>query len=187
MSCIYLSIKHTQLLTRSAEPSKIHPSLCNIFLLQKSELRSGWSSAARIKAQWPVGMSFHVFSAMTIGYQVFWQNELKHLLACELRGHCVDNDVNSFKNPKRDQSGFCSLSYLIECTPCVDGWVLFQSKCYLFSADKYSFYWMKWEESRKKCRAMNADLVVIDSQDEQVWFCNNKPFTIRREQNSTSV
>lgn len=61
-----------------------------------------------------------------------------------------------------------SLSYLIECTPCADGWVLFQSKCYLFSEDKYSYIWTKWEESRKKCRAMNADLVVINSQDEQV-------------------
>lgn len=50
----------------------------------------------------------------------------------------------------------------------MDGWVLFQSKCYLFSEDKYHFYWKKWEESRNICRDMTADLVVIESPEEQV-------------------
>ncbi|TKS82492.1 CD209 antigen-like protein A [Collichthys lucidus] len=55
------------------------------------------------------------------------------------------------------------------CKPCKDGWLLFQSKCYLFSE---AYYRKNWEESRKECKGMNADLVVIESQEEQL-FINN--------------
>ncbi|KAE8289164.1 CD209 antigen-like protein C DC-SIGN-related protein 2 [Larimichthys crocea] len=55
------------------------------------------------------------------------------------------------------------------CKPCKDGWLLFQSKCYLFHEP---YYWKNWEESRKECKGMNADLVVIESQEEQ-HFINN--------------
>ncbi|KAG8009846.1 hypothetical protein GBF38_013898 [Nibea albiflora] len=57
------------------------------------------------------------------------------------------------------------------CKPCMDGWLLFQSKCYLFHESVYS-YWKSWEDSRKECKRMNADLVVIESQEEQE-FINN--------------
>ncbi|XP_068591987.1 C-type lectin domain family 12 member B-like [Cebidichthys violaceus] len=58
------------------------------------------------------------------------------------------------------------------CKPCLDGWVLFQSNCYKFSASEYSSYWRNWEESHDQCKQMMADLVVIESQEEQE-FINN--------------
>lgn len=57
------------------------------------------------------------------------------------------------------------LSCFTVCKPCKDGWLLFQSKCYLFHEP---YYGKNWEESRKECKGMNADLVVIESQEEQV-------------------
>ncbi|XP_074508866.1 low affinity immunoglobulin epsilon Fc receptor-like [Sebastes fasciatus] len=58
------------------------------------------------------------------------------------------------------------------CTPCLDGWVLFQSNCYLFWTSDYYSYWRTWQGSRAQCRDMKADLVVIESQEEQE-FINN--------------
>ncbi|XP_044064185.1 C-type lectin domain family 4 member M-like [Siniperca chuatsi] len=58
------------------------------------------------------------------------------------------------------------------CKPCLDGWVLFQSNCYLFSKSDSKYDWMGWQGSRDKCKKMEADLVVIESQEEQE-FINN--------------
>ncbi|XP_067456850.1 CD209 antigen-like protein A [Thunnus thynnus] len=62
------------------------------------------------------------------------------------------------------------------CKPCLDGWVLFQSHCYLFTADSYYSYWSDWERSRDQCKKMNADLVVIGSQEEQVFINNHTKY-----------
>ncbi|XP_023262968.1 C-type lectin domain family 4 member G-like [Seriola lalandi dorsalis] len=59
------------------------------------------------------------------------------------------------------------------CRPCLDGWVPFQSSCYLFSKDKYSYYWNTWKESQASCKQTVADLVVIDSQEEQEFISNH--------------
>lgn len=53
------------------------------------------------------------------------------------------------------------------CKPCLDNWVKFQSTCYLFSESNYSSNWKTWNESRGDCSKIMADLVVIESQDEQ--------------------
>ncbi|XP_041799191.1 C-type lectin domain family 4 member A-like [Chelmon rostratus] len=58
------------------------------------------------------------------------------------------------------------------CKPCLDGWVLFQLSCYLFVEYQYYYYWKSWEGSRENCRQMKADLVVIESREEQE-FINN--------------
>ncbi|XP_061574519.1 C-type lectin domain family 4 member M-like [Cololabis saira] len=58
------------------------------------------------------------------------------------------------------------------CKPCLDNWVLFQSNCYLFRKQKYSWRWKTWEGSLTSCRETKADLVVIDSRREQE-FINN--------------
>ncbi|XP_070692065.1 C-type lectin domain family 4 member M-like [Pempheris klunzingeri] len=58
------------------------------------------------------------------------------------------------------------------CKPCLDGWVLFQSNCYLFLNFNYYNDWRIWQQSRDRCREMHADLVVIESQEEQE-FINN--------------
>ncbi|KAF7656816.1 hypothetical protein LDENG_00035880 [Lucifuga dentata] len=58
------------------------------------------------------------------------------------------------------------------CKSCLDGWVLFHSKCYLFADSNYYKDWKEWDKSREYCRQMKADLVVIESQDEQE-FINN--------------
>ncbi|KAM3614420.1 uncharacterized protein V6R79_013864 [Siganus canaliculatus] len=58
------------------------------------------------------------------------------------------------------------------CKACLDGWLQFQSKCYLFTEHPFSSQWKTWEESQKKCREINADLVVIDSKEEQEFISN---------------
>ncbi|CAJ1062860.1 CD209 antigen-like protein D isoform X2 [Xyrichtys novacula] len=53
------------------------------------------------------------------------------------------------------------------CKPCRDDWVLFQSSCYLFTKLVHSSDWKRWAESREECQKLNADLVVIESEEEQ--------------------
>lgn len=60
-----------------------------------------------------------------------------------------------------------SCSCLTVCKPCLDGWVLFQSNCYLFSKSNYYPESMGWQGSRDQCKQKMADLVVIESQEEQ--------------------
>ncbi|KAA8593043.1 hypothetical protein FQN60_018498, partial [Etheostoma spectabile] len=48
--------------------------------------------------------------------------------------------------------------------PCPAEWRTFCSSCYLLSAETGS-----WEKGRQDCRDRGADLVVIDSSEEQNW------------------
>ena len=53
-----------------------------------------------------------------------------------------------------------------ECQPCQKGWILHQNKCYLFYNENNP--WKTWEDSRKHCKDIGSDLVVIDTFQEQV-------------------
>uniref|UniRef100_W5LVH9 C-type lectin domain-containing protein n=1 Tax=Lepisosteus oculatus TaxID=7918 RepID=W5LVH9_LEPOC len=53
------------------------------------------------------------------------------------------------------------------CKPCPRRWKLFDSKCYYFSADK-----LNWTDSRTACRKQGADLVIINSRNEQEFITN---------------
>ncbi|XP_044064187.1 C-type lectin domain family 4 member A isoform X2 [Siniperca chuatsi] len=57
-----------------------------------------------------------------------------------------------------------------KCQPCKRNWILFQKKCYLFYNENPP--WKTWEDSQKYCQKTIADLVVIDSLQEQE-FINN--------------
>ncbi|XP_028984013.1 natural killer cells antigen CD94 [Betta splendens] len=59
------------------------------------------------------------------------------------------------------------------CQPCLDQWIQFQSNCYLFSGGTYSSKWKTWEESQNECKTFTANLLVIDSQDEQEFISNH--------------
>uniref|UniRef100_A0A3Q1H672 C-type lectin domain-containing protein n=1 Tax=Anabas testudineus TaxID=64144 RepID=A0A3Q1H672_ANATE len=48
-------------------------------------------------------------------------------------------------------------------TTCPDGWIKLCSSCYFFSTESGS-----WTTGREDCRTRGADLVVIDSAEEQV-------------------
>ncbi|XP_067458696.1 C-type lectin domain family 4 member F-like [Thunnus thynnus] len=58
------------------------------------------------------------------------------------------------------------LTYFTEKT-CSAGWSTFSFTCYLISTKSGS-----WEKGRKDCRARGADLVVIDSYEEQEFLIN---------------
>ncbi|XP_070692206.1 C-type lectin domain family 1 member B-like [Pempheris klunzingeri] len=61
-----------------------------------------------------------------------------------------------------------------KCQPCQTGWILFQEQCYLFYNEKAP--WMTWEESRKYCQNTAADLVVIETLQEQEFISNHTEF-----------
>ncbi|KAK1163317.1 asialoglycoprotein receptor 1-like [Acipenser oxyrinchus oxyrinchus] len=54
------------------------------------------------------------------------------------------------------------------CKACPVNWVEFNGKCYYFSTDK-----MDWNSSRASCVSMGADLVIIESEAEQVQYCKH--------------
>ncbi|KAJ8398411.1 hypothetical protein AAFF_G00426660 [Aldrovandia affinis] len=51
-----------------------------------------------------------------------------------------------------------------ECKPCKNNWTLFNSKCYFLYKGNW---WKSWNDSRKKCIHQGADLVIIESTEEQ--------------------
>lgn len=53
------------------------------------------------------------------------------------------------------------------CRPCEDDWKHFQSHCYWFRETNYFSYWTSWEASQKMCKEKLAELVVIESPEEQ--------------------
>nr|XP_046254658.1 natural killer cells antigen CD94-like isoform X2 [Scatophagus argus] len=61
-----------------------------------------------------------------------------------------------------------------KCQPCRKDWIMFQEKCYLFY-DKEP-RWKQWEESRKFCQSRSADLVVVDTLQEQEFLSNHTEF-----------
>ncbi|KAL7855607.1 hypothetical protein AOLI_G00192110 [Acnodon oligacanthus] len=48
--------------------------------------------------------------------------------------------------------------------PCPAGWTKFMSSCYYMS-----FFGKTWEQSRQDCRMKGADLVIINSREEQIF------------------
>ncbi|XP_061811860.1 oxidized low-density lipoprotein receptor 1 isoform X2 [Nerophis lumbriciformis] len=70
----------------------------------------------------------------------------------------------------------CSEKVLTLCEPCMQGWLLFRSKCYLFLDTPYYQGWKTWKGSVEACREMDADLLGIDSQEEQEFVTNHTTF-----------
>ncbi|KAJ8368971.1 hypothetical protein SKAU_G00089990 [Synaphobranchus kaupii] len=54
------------------------------------------------------------------------------------------------------------------CKPCPQGWEQFCSKCYYFSTERKS-----WIDSHSDCLKRGADLVIIESEEEQVFISNH--------------
>ncbi|KAJ8403579.1 hypothetical protein AAFF_G00349050 [Aldrovandia affinis] len=72
-----------------------------------------------------------------------------------------DYDAVRVKFPFLDQ--YCPLrSQKRVCRPCPEGWELSNSKCYYFSTERKS-----WTASRSDCLKQGADLVIIESEEEQ--------------------
>lgn len=63
---------------------------------------------------------------------------------------------------------------IADCQPCQKGWIHFQEKCYLFYEEEPP--WKTWTESPKYCQKATADLVVIDSLDEQKFISNHSTY-----------
>lgn len=61
-----------------------------------------------------------------------------------------------------------------KCQPCPTGWNMFQGNCYLFYEERPP--WKSWADSRKYCKEQTADLVVIDSLQEQEFISNHTKF-----------
>ncbi|XP_035991379.1 C-type lectin domain family 4 member G isoform X1 [Fundulus heteroclitus] len=61
-----------------------------------------------------------------------------------------------------------------KCKPCLDGWMVFKDRCYLFYFELAP--WKTWEESRQYCQNQKADLVVIDSLEEQEFISNHSSY-----------
>ncbi|XP_064175897.1 CD209 antigen-like [Anguilla rostrata] len=65
------------------------------------------------------------------------------------------------------KSAACSSCTGRVCEPCPQGWEQFSSKCYYFSNEKKN-----WFDSRSDCIKRGADLVIIESEDEQRFITN---------------
>ncbi|XP_061674827.1 oxidized low-density lipoprotein receptor 1 [Syngnathoides biaculeatus] len=68
---------------------------------------------------------------------------------------------------------FCPKRVLSLCKACMDDWLLFGSKCYLFMNSPYFSGWMDWEDSFDDCSKRNAQLLLIESREEQEFITNH--------------
>ncbi|KAG2465938.1 MRC1 protein, partial [Polypterus senegalus] len=55
----------------------------------------------------------------------------------------------------------------LTCYVCPQNWMLFNSKCYLFSSNK-----LTWTDGLDGCKAEGAHLVIIESEEEQTFLLN---------------
>ncbi|KAJ8362333.1 hypothetical protein AAFF_G00379760 [Aldrovandia affinis] len=55
------------------------------------------------------------------------------------------------------------------CRPCPEGWKQSNSKCYYFSTERKS-----WNASRSDCLKQRADLVIIESKEEQDFISKHR-------------
>ncbi|KAJ8395533.1 hypothetical protein AAFF_G00032670 [Aldrovandia affinis] len=78
-----------------------------------------------------------------------------------------DFDAVVVKFPVLDQ--YCPLrSQKRVCRPCPEGWEQRNSKCYYFSTELKN-----WNDSRSDCLKQGADLVIIESKEEQEFITKN--------------
>ncbi|XP_034549006.1 CD209 antigen-like protein E [Notolabrus celidotus] len=100
-----------------------------------------------------------------------------HISACNSSAECSTIRANltehlSVLTEQRDllNTSLAEMTKELQCLKktCPSGWKMFSCSCYLFSTQKKS-----WEESRESCRAEGADLVVIESFEEQEFLTDN--------------
>ncbi|XP_029022727.1 C-type lectin domain family 4 member E-like [Betta splendens] len=95
------------------------------------------------------------------------------LLAAAVIGLCVLTSVNiktknNLQTVKDERDALWTILTAESCTKCEPGWDLNGGRCYYFSSDK-----LTWDQSRSVCKIQGADLVQINSVEEQ-WFLDNK-------------
>uniref|UniRef100_A0A8C6STK0 C-type lectin domain-containing protein n=1 Tax=Neogobius melanostomus TaxID=47308 RepID=A0A8C6STK0_9GOBI len=70
----------------------------------------------------------------------------------------------------------CPSSSVHSLPPCVvqcnAGWALNRRKCYYFSANNFR---LNWTNSRDMCGSLSADLVKMESREEQVLTNDHRP------------
>uniref|UniRef100_A0AAQ4RPR5 C-type lectin domain-containing protein n=1 Tax=Gasterosteus aculeatus aculeatus TaxID=481459 RepID=A0AAQ4RPR5_GASAC len=84
----------------------------------------------------------------------------------EGRHGLIHNSITLLRGNKRScwlHKDLVSSSTERICRKCLDGWRLFENKCYFFSSQT-----LTWSSSRSWCRTQGGDLLVVDSQPEQV-------------------
>ncbi|MED6249016.1 hypothetical protein ATANTOWER_008199 [Ataeniobius toweri] len=67
---------------------------------------------------------------------------------------------------------YCPKANKRTCSPCPDGWLVFQSSCYAVNNAGIP-HRKTWEEARKDCREKSSDLVVVFDESEKS-FVNEK-------------
>ncbi|KAM9685367.1 C-type lectin domain family 4 member G-like [Trichechus inunguis] len=68
------------------------------------------------------------------------------------------------KSDTRDAAGSCSTGQSFSCLPCHLDWKAFQGSCYYFAMDN-----LTWPQANDSYDQESMHLVVINSQEEQLW------------------
>ncbi|KAJ8398911.1 hypothetical protein AAFF_G00418190 [Aldrovandia affinis] len=129
--------------------------------------RSGQSSfLKRLAAVCPWLLCALLLAPAVVLGVLYMRTSLNCSMSCveELRAN------NSILNKEKDQLQRDYNSLIIqnnqlqkrECRHCPEGWQLRNSKCYYISTENKS-----WKDSRSECLKQGADLVIIESKEEQ--------------------
>ncbi|KAF3860985.1 hypothetical protein F7725_001240 [Dissostichus mawsoni] len=98
---------------------------------------------------------------------------LAGLIGLTLHHHDVTEERERLKVSLTEKtSEVFRLQCLMKRTTCPEGWRKFGCSCYLLSTEKAS-----WEQSRHNCTASGADLVIVNSSEEQLFVFDVQSFS----------
>ncbi|XP_055362028.1 CD209 antigen-like [Betta splendens] len=93
----------------------------------------------------------------------------------KLKSVIIDNYQKEIQTLRTESNQLQSNLTALEgtCGKCLPGWTLFNSSCYFFSYFESAAAKKTWTDSRADCVRRGADLVVIDSREEQNFVSGN--------------
>ncbi|XP_072557119.1 uncharacterized protein [Paramormyrops kingsleyae] len=96
-----------------------------------------------------------------------YNNHLEEIYSITAKQKDVfQNNYEALINKSQHLRLFCDTTDMQKpCRPCPQGWEPFNSSCYFISKDQKS-----WKDSRIECLKLGADLVIMESNEEQGFF-----------------
>ncbi|XP_035240899.1 CD209 antigen-like protein C isoform X2 [Anguilla anguilla] len=179
-NCIYSTVGQIPVTLGAPQPGRGE----SLIVLSRTTEKSGQcSNPNRWATMWLVLLCAFLLAATLVLCVLYlkvpkcsgMERELEELRANHSRGIQVEREKNNtasfamLEKKYKYLDQYCpSDSKGRVCKPCPQGWEQFYSKCYYFSSEV-----KKWYEGHSHCHQQGADLVIIESEQEQEFIAKS--------------